>query len=98
MDVDVKIVDGAAAVATGEVTAATLGGTLATIEGDGTVVFITTEEENAMAAVAAAEVKPEQPEVKDEPVPEPAVEVDVAEVSRKLDAMVKKISASEHVR
>ena len=70
----------------------------ATIEGDGTVVFITTEEENAMAAVAAAEVKPEQPEVKDEPVPEPAVEVDVAEVSRKLDAMVKKISASEHVR
>ena len=28
MDVDVKIVDGAAAVATGEVTAATLGGTL----------------------------------------------------------------------
>ena len=28
MDVDVKIVDGAAAVAAGEVTAATLGGTL----------------------------------------------------------------------
>ena len=33
-----------------EVTAATLGGTLATIEGDGTVVFITTEEEAAVAA------------------------------------------------
>ena len=97
MDVDVKIVDGAAAVAAGEVTAATLGGTLATIEGDGTVVFITTEEEAAVAA-AATEVKPEQPEVKDEPVPEPPVEVDVAEVSRKLDAMVKKISTSEHIR
>ena len=32
------------------------------------------------------------------PEPEPAIEVDAAEVSRKLTAMVKVISASEQVR
>ena len=40
------------------------------------------------------------PEVKPEPeAPEPpAIEVDAAEISKKLTAMVKRISASEHVR
>ena len=38
------------------------------------------------------------PEVKPEPEPEPAIEVDAAEVSKKLEAMVQRISASEHVR
>ena len=64
MNVDVKIVDGAAvATVDGAVTTdgatAVGGGTVATIGADGEIVFVVTEAESS-------EVKPE-PEVKDEP-------------------------------